>query len=107
MLALLLSTFMLPMTSYGQPTVKEELGKIYVRHDQILIDVQGLFAEIEGTWVPVELVATDAHGFYVGHRNPDYHTLRCTRCNFINAYWDDFCQGQWGNGKCFAPRPPK
>ena len=100
-------TLLMPMVSYAQQIDQEVGEKIYVQPDQIVIESEGIFAYIAGEWTPVELISTDARGLYAMYKNPDLRTWRCLRCNFINSYWNDRCQGPYGDGKCLAPRPQR
>lgn len=105
--ALFLAIFALlsPTAFYGNPV--EEPQKIYVQPAQIVINDQGIFVYVENEWISAESISIDSYGMYAQCSNPDLRTWRCTRCNFINAYWDDYCQGSFGDGKCLAPRPPR
>lgn len=107
--ALFLGIFALlsPIVFYGNPVEESEQQKIYVQPAQIVIEVQGIFVHIESEWISVESIGIDSYGLYAKYSNPDLRSWRCTRCNFINAYWDDYCQGPLGNGTCLAPRPQK
>lgn len=103
-------SMMLPMVSQAQEAVESEMQKIYVEPSQIAFAHQGIFAFVEGQWIPVESVSIDANGLYAKPKNIHHGRWICPRsgCRYNNDPWQDFCQNQLPSGAlCMHPRPDR
>jgi hypothetical protein len=97
---------LLPLFSYGQTVQETEMEKVYVTASQLAITNQKIFAFLEGQWIPVNGIHSDALGVYI---KPciDYARIRwICECGYNNDGEAATCQKDLRTGgKCGKPRP--
>jgi hypothetical protein len=99
---------MLPIFSYAQSVEQEELEKICVEPSQIVFADQGIFAYVEGQWISVMQIRSDAYGGYIAYAKRKIHPTRwICECYYNNYAGDETCQ-RWDEISrrfCGKPRP--
>lgn len=93
----------LPMFSHAQEAKEQRFN---ITPSQLAFTENGMFALIEGEWVPLEAVYSEAGGILAAiKKDPNLNRWICV-CKYNNNGWDTTCQRVYGNGeKCGLPRP--
>ncbi len=98
---------MLPMVSQAQEAVETEMQKFYVEPSQIALEHQGIFAFVEGQWIPVTEIHSDTNGRYVAYARKIHPARWICEC-FYNNYGGDATCKRWDEISrtfCGKPRP--
>jgi hypothetical protein len=95
----------LPAVMQAHEVVGSDQLQIAVKPHQIMFANGGMFAYIEGEWVALEAIYSDAFGLQAIKKNPHHNRWICSYCGFNNNPWDETCKNMLGDKLCGRPRP--